>query len=131
MTLAELAATLPWGFHDATLLGVESDYANARAAIDLDVLLNGRPLLVRRARVELVGVAYLTIEPPDRRHGIQAPGLIDVRPTSAAQRAGLPPCKAKHQRDSVFVNGWNSFIHLACEAATLTWLGPERRDESG
>lgn len=130
MTLAELAETLPWGFHDATLLGLEIDYAGARATIDLDVLLEGRPVLVRRARVSLVGVAYLAIEPPDRRYGIQPPGLIDIHPTSAAQRAGLPPCKATHQRDSIFVNGWNSFIHVACEAATLTWLAPERSDES-
>lgn len=68
MTFAEIATSLPHGFHDAQLRRFEMDYVRRELTFDLDVWIGGMSAdvreLYRPARLRLVNVAFLTIEPP-------------------------------------------------------------------
>jgi len=70
MTFAQIAASLPNGFHDAELQRFEMDYVHRTLRFDLLVWIGDmddprRRELYRQARLMLDVVAFLVIEPPD------------------------------------------------------------------
>jgi hypothetical protein len=131
MTIEELEAELPNGFHDALLRGYSSDLAVQRAEFTIDVWVGdlrsaivSERELYRPARLELLGLTYLVVDAPGPRAvaGESAPVMID---TCAAdddpERAGQIPEGGFAGR--FFVNEWNAFIHFGAREARLTWLG--------
>jgi hypothetical protein len=129
MDLVELARSLPWGLHDASLEALEVDWLRGRLALTLRLVMSERQDLDRRARIDLEGLVYCSIEPPeiDPAGGYEPlpdGGLrISEGPGPAVSRSSLlpatPPGCFLHW---LYVGSWNRFIHLCAREARLTWL---------
>jgi hypothetical protein len=130
VTIDELEADLPNGFHDALLRTFSSDLGEHRAEFILDVWLGDlhSPETSERerrrpARLELLGLAYLVLDDPDPRY----PGLnrspVQIDACAADDDATLsrqvPPGGFAGR---FFVTEWNAFIHFAAFEARLTWI---------
>src|SRR5438477_6605753 len=71
MTLDDLAASLPNGFHDTKLKAVSIDYANRSAELELDIWVgeleaasHSERERYRPGQVKLSGLIYWVSEPP-------------------------------------------------------------------
>lgn len=130
MTLTEIDAGLPNGLHDAELLGISIDYLQRKAVVSLDVwvgALSGdikRREAYRKARIELRGLEFAVIEPPDANYAYSdpAPSRIDI----CDLRKNLDENLLKSLPAGVFftslwVNKWNAFAHVAASDAELVW----------
>lgn len=125
MTMKELEYQTPNGLHDADLLGLSVDYVKQTLTLDLNLWigsLDGKTDEEREGRREAQIIVrklkYCIIEPPDRDGAI---GEIDGFETPAhdIERLGLSPVGAETFRHSIYVDGWNSFIHFAGDSAEL------------
>ena len=123
MKLEELESSLPNGFHDAILRAIHIDYVTASASLVLDVdvgEVKANEDRYRRARVNLSGLLFFSIESPERLKDLWPPDglMIDAGP---GRRSEVPPSP-----DSAFVHwfyvvAWNSFIHVAAHEASISW----------
>jgi len=132
MTLDELDATLPNGFHDAHCLKLTIDYQKSQARLLLDVwVAESRDAeereAYRLADLTLSGLLYWVAEPPDEREpldGVTAE-RIDIGPLAALGKA---PKTCLALPDGAFAN-WiymaysNTLIHVAARDAGLIWIG--------
>ena len=68
MSTEEVGRTLPNGFYDSDILGINIDYARGEVAFLLDVDLSSPEEKVeapsRRGELRLTGLPYCVIEPP-------------------------------------------------------------------
>jgi hypothetical protein len=135
MTLDEIADLLPNGFHDSEIRGISVDYVRREATIKWTVDLTDpeephKQPATRDVTVVLRGVKYFFIEAPQANYPFECPGSIDVTDSvdsSVCDATGKPLVSpellsaAPHQRfaNSLFVNDWNSFIHIAADEAEL------------
>lgn len=131
MTIDELEAELPNGFHDAILRDYSSDGATHSAEFTIDVWVGDlrSPTVSERecyrpARLELLGLVYLIVDAPDRRSVAAEGAPIRIDKCAADENATLagqvPPGGFAGR---FFVNEWNTFIHFGAREARLTWLG--------
>ena len=130
MTIDELAAELPNGFHDCLLRTFTSEPAERRAEFIVDIWLGDlRNALTsdrecrRRARLDLSGLAYLMVDNPDPRYPVTNGLPLQIDTCAADDNpalAGQVPQGGFAGR--FFVNEWNGFIHFAALEACLTWL---------
>jgi len=131
MTIDELEAELPNGFHDAILRDYSSDGATQSAAFTIDVWVGdlhsstvAERECYRPARLELLGLAYLIVDAPDRRSVAREGTPVRIDKCAADENATLagqiPPGGFAGR---FFVNEWNTFIHFGAREARLTWLG--------
>jgi hypothetical protein len=134
MTLDEIAASIPNGFHDAELNSLTIDYAKREARLILDIWVaddqeNPEELeSYRPAEVTLSGLVFWVSEPPDPRYPYGKPGAqrIDIGPLATLERKEtlhLPPVPPGAFANWVFVTDWNAFVYVAAEGARLKWLG--------
>jgi hypothetical protein len=134
MTLDELAASIPNGFHDAELNALAIDYTKREARLVLNIWIADdlkKPEDIetyRLAEVTLSGMVFWISESPDVRHSYwEARSLrIDIGPMESFERkslAQLPPVPAGAFVNWIFVTDWNAFIYVAAEDARLDWLG--------
>src|SRR5262245_32870453 len=97
MTLREIDASLPNGFHDAEISSIRLDFLSRRAALDREIWigdsLRGARETYRAGRLELSGVAYFAIDPPDQRYRFAEPGAICIDLCDADAQSG-PPTRA-------------------------------------
>jgi hypothetical protein len=135
VTLEELDATLPSGFHDSYVSTLTIDYVQRKATLDIQVWIGSMAAprgldreKWRPGRLELSGLLFCAIDPPDSTYDYAkpAPLWIDVSPWEALQTArqdslvrGLP---AGAFASRIFVQQWNAFIRVAAMKASLTWL---------
>lgn len=125
MTLEELSATLPNGFHDARVGGLHLDFVGRTAVLDLSVWTgdDSDPEAHRAARLELKDLQFCVLETPDHKYPYAAPEplwISEVNPPGAAQLPQNIPSGAF--TSSFFVNQWNAFVHIAARDAVLFWL---------
>jgi hypothetical protein len=131
MKFEQLEADLPHGFHDSFLHTFSSDMDERRAEFVLDVWvgdLNSPETADREryrpARLELIGLSYLTIDnrDPGQPPSELAPVQIDAcAADDDPERARQVPAGGFAGR--FFVSEWNAFIHFAALEARLTWIG--------
>jgi len=140
MQLGELENSLPNGFHDADLEGIELDYT-ARTVLmkmqlwvgKLDGSTEEEREAYRRAELDLTGVLYFVIDAPDPSYKYSEKGALwldagDARVTrGSVQAAPAPPIPIEDLPDGAFaywffVDNWNSFIHVAAKSAALRWV---------
>lgn len=127
MTLRELEATLPNGFHDALLHRLEWDLEQRTVVLVVSVWVGdlhdqvsaAREQTVRQ-RLVLQGVRFFEIEQPSSRYPYQAarPVRFELRDLDRAH----PLMKEQPSEvfgASLFVEEWNAFVHLAAEDAEL------------
>ena len=134
MTLEELDATLPNGFHDSYVSVVTIDYVDRKATMDVEVWVGNTasPHEAERekwrpGRLELSGLVFCTIDPPVSSYDYAkpAPLWIDLCPSDALRtdHLNLPQSVPEGAFVShLFVSQWNAYIHVAALEASLTWL---------
>lgn len=137
MTLDDIDASLPNGFHDAYVERVEVDYPGAIAKIRLQLHVGtsddppGKCEARRLAELRLAGLVYWVAEPPHPAYlgsGMADKLVIDVGPLANFREEGrqaLPPSAPTDAFENwIFVRNWNAFIYLAAREAALEWCGP-------
>jgi hypothetical protein len=135
MTLAQIDETLPNGFHDAEIEQLIWNFQINSAVLDIDFWVATEEQdreKRRRGRVELQGVLFLAVDPPEPRELDPKPYhpsgtlQIDAVVTNETVFPRLPKLKSALPSDteifSFYVVNWNSFIHVAAAEAKLLWL---------
>ena len=129
MTLEEVAASLPNGFHDTHIKGISIDYVTGVATFDLQIWVaddvEEDPEVYRDARLILSDLLFCVIEPPDPRYDYHEKKPLWVGDSShsfapVSSSIQLPsPLPENAFSHWFFVNNWNSFIHVAAMDARL------------
>jgi hypothetical protein len=131
MTLEELENTLPNGLHDAEVQRISVDYARHSLALELAIWVGSmddppeRREAYKTGRLEISGLVFLVMEPPDARYPYRVESRLTVdnvdpkRSLDAELLASLPDdtfCR------SFFVFQWNTCMHFAGKHAEMIWL---------
>jgi hypothetical protein len=131
--IAELEAEFDISFHDSLLRTLSADFAKRTAEFVMDVCV-GLPGAAtetererrRLARLELAGLEYLVVDPPDPKYPYRKHGPVDIDPCSPDEdMATRYPIPQGAFAGRFFVSDWNAFIHFAAMQAALTWLEAE------
>ncbi len=133
MTLEELENTLPNGLHDAEVERIEVDYQRRRVALDLAVWVGNmddppeRREAYKKGRIEISGLLFLVMEPPDSRYPFKA---SDLRIDGCDMSKNLDPELLKALPGDAFVrslwvNEWNAFMHIAARDAGIAWINSD------
>jgi hypothetical protein len=133
MTIAEIVAALPRGLHDALLETISIDWPSAILRLTVRVKVTERQDLDRRAEIEVTGLVWCALDPPDidaARRSEPLPGgglLIDAGEGAANDDAKrrlleIPDGTFLHW---LFVRDWNRFIHICGRWAAFRWLEPQ------
>jgi hypothetical protein len=138
MTLADIEATLPNGFHDAEVEEFVWNFRTNSASftIVLWVAEDGDESLevYREGRLDLKGVIFIMIDPPyprelDPRRYRSSSGTLridgvetteSILPNLATLTETVSPDVSPY---SFYVENWNSYIHIAAKDASLVWIG--------
>jgi hypothetical protein len=127
MTLKELEAGLPNGFHDALVHAYELNFESRTAVMEVS-LWTGDPRdrrdaeRERHARFRLVlhGVRFFHMEPPAPGYPYAAARPLRVDLYEADRKHPLLPDQpANVFAARFFLEEWNCFLHLAAEDAEL------------
>ena len=130
MTLEELEHTLPNGLHDSEVQSIQIDYVERRATMQVCVFVGDvdAPLERREAYREgllvISGLLFAAIEPPDASYPFAKPR--NLRVDACDKKKDLDPSlisslPAGSFVRSLFVDEWNSFVHLAGLDAEMLW----------
>lgn len=138
MTLADVEATLPNGFHDARIEEFVWDYRTMAALFTMELWVaeecDESPEVYRAGRLDLKDIIFIMIDPPCPRESDPKPYksssgtlTIDGFETTDTILPSLATLVATVSPDinpySFYVANWNSFIHIAAREAALTWTG--------
>lgn len=132
MNFEELDNKLPNGFHDARLLSLKLDYTERSAVLHMRLLVgtpgSANPEEFRNAVLEVSGLCFCAIEPPNANHGVPlagSPVRISGYPEDKESLASLAGALAKCAPDSscyrFFCHDWNCFIHIAALDVHMSW----------
>ena len=131
LTFHALEKTLPNGLHDAELLGVEIDYANNTAALDLLVDFSIPPQgndatpPAEQARLGCLlfsGVQFVVIDPPGVGADGFAPSRIDAGSgVPIGPAVPLPVVQSPGFLVWIFVDRLNAFIRIAASDVSIGW----------
>jgi len=132
MTIEEIEFGLPNGLHDAVLTRINIDYLNRCAKFYIKVNVSdfdSKELAeqYRSGRLDLYGLLFCIIEPPDTRYPYQytkslwliSSGSTKPEKSSSVLPQFLPDGVFTHY---FFVNDWNSFICVAAMDAQFEWI---------
>jgi hypothetical protein len=130
MTLEELENTLPNGLHDAEVRSLTVDYSQRLLVLEMEVWVGSmddppdRREAYKTGRLEISGLVFLVMEPPDPRYPYRIRSKLTIDATEV--RKGLDPeLLATLPPDFFFrtlwVNEWNACMHLAAKDAEMTW----------
>ena len=130
MTLEELESTLPNGLHDAEVRRITVNYERREMSFDVAVWVGDmddpadRREAYRNGRVDISGLLFLIIEPPDPKYPFKSSDLridgCDMRKNLNSELLDSLPPSAFFR--SLWVNEWNAFIHIAAEEAQMSWV---------
>ncbi len=131
MTLEQLAALLPNGLHDAELHKCTVDYSARFIQLDLKLWV-GNPEkmeIYRPATVELDGMHFWIVEPPDQNYLSDSGCLtIDTGEFSTLEKVpaiSLPEAPQSAFMNWIYVHQWNAFIYVSADTASYRWTGPD------
>ena len=131
MTLEELEDTLPNGLHDAEVLRFTVDYAQRTLTFDLSVWVGTlddpkeRREAYKRGRLELSGLVFLVLEPPDPRYPYRISPKLTIDAVDASKSLDtelLKSLPAGAFCRSFWVNQWNACMYLAATSAAIVWM---------
>ena len=134
MTLEDLENTLPNGLHDAEVGKLSVDYVGRTLTLDLLVWVGDmndppeRREAYRTGRLELSGLKFLVVEPPDPGYPFQDSGPLTIYGCDMSQNLNGALLKSLPQEAfvrSLWVDEWNSFMHVAAPRAEIVWEGDE------
>jgi hypothetical protein len=131
MTLEELENTLPNGVHDAEIKSLSVDYEQRNHVLSVSVWVGDmddapeRREAYKNARIEISGLLFLVMEPPDPSYPFKAGDLeidgCDLSKNFDRKLLESLPNDAFFR--SLWVSEWNTFIHIAGRAAQIRWNG--------
>jgi len=136
MTLQEISASLLNGFHDAHLDQLSVDYAASTIIMRFNLCLgltsDDPELRTRYAKGNMLlsGMQYCVVEKPeDNGHGLLPShfhATLDGFETAAQPElvANLPGLEPGYFAHSFIVFGWNCYIHVAAQSASITFDDP-------
>ena len=133
MGITELEAEFDISFHDSMLRTLSANFAKRTAEFVLDVCV-GHPGAAtesererrRAARLELAGLEYLIVDPPDPKYPYRKHEPVDIDPCDPDQTMTASyPIPQGAFAGRFFVSDWNAFIHFAAMQVALTWLESE------
>jgi len=130
MTLKELENTLPNGLHDAEVQRITVDYSQRTLMLELEIWVGSmddppeRREAYRKGWLEISGLIFLVLEPPDPRYpfkdsDLRIDGCDMSKNLSSELLRSLPQDSFVR---SLWVNEWNAFMHIAAKSAEVTWL---------
>jgi hypothetical protein len=129
MTLEELEGMLPNGLHGAEVERIEVDYRRRTVTLELAVWVGKmddppeRREAYKSGRLEISGLLFLVMEPPDPKYRFTRAGLtVDGCDMSKNLKGDLlrsVPDDSFFR--SLWVNEWNAFIHVAGKSADIVW----------
>jgi hypothetical protein len=80
----------------------------------------------RRARIEITGLIFLVIEPPDPKYPfLDEPARLTVDGCDKRENLDTALLKSLPEKSffrSLWVGEWNTFIHVAATDARLSWI---------
>ncbi len=130
MTLEQLESTLPNGLHDAEVKRIIVDYDLRQITMDIAVWVGGvddppkTREIYKNARLSISGLLFVVMEPPDPKYPFKSAQLTidtcDVRKNLHGELLESLPADSFFQ--SLWVNEWNAFIHIAAKEAQISWL---------
>ncbi len=137
MTLAEIEANLPNGFHDAEIEELVWNYRTDSASFTMKLWVPEATdqdiEIYRLGRLDVKDIVFMAIEPPHPRDSdpkpykpsgaLQIDGMVTTEtifPGLLKLKQKLPP---EVQIYSFYVVNWNSNIHIAAGEAELVWIG--------
>ncbi|HZW93900.1 MAG TPA: hypothetical protein VFF64_13190 [Candidatus Eremiobacteraceae bacterium] len=130
MTLEELENTLPNGLHDAEVRRMAVDYEKRKVTLEVAVWVGnmddppGRREAYKSGRIEISGLLFLVMEPPDPEYPFKTSDLTidgcDMSKNLDSELLQSLPADSFFR--SLWVNEWNAFIHLAAKSADVVWL---------
>jgi hypothetical protein len=129
MTLEELENTLPNGLHDSEVTRIAADYEKRSLVLDVSVWVGDmgdapeRRETYKRARIEISGLLFLVMEPPDPDYPSETGSLringCDLRKNLDSKLLDSLPSDAFFR--SLWVSEWNAFIHIAAKETQMGW----------
>ncbi len=121
-TIHELAADLPWGFHDAWLADIRVDYLRGFVTMALALDWGDDAPELRDATLTLSGVAMLSILAPDAVDLENGMVVLDSSEGLPPEKEGLvwPAVPQGCFVHCFFVAPWNNYIVVYAKHATLT-----------
>jgi hypothetical protein len=136
MTLEELEQSLPNGFHDSLVEELSVNYNENSAFLKLNICLTApgdSAETFRPAKLCLNELSFIAIDPPsprdlDSKPYRPSPGGLKIDGTVADEK--ILPSFTQLRREipdnvqiySLYVNNWNSYVHIAVQEARLEWL---------
>jgi hypothetical protein len=134
MTLDDIAASLPNGFHDSALKVVTIDYVSREAKLSLEIWMADCDAVsginrdaYRRAELSLSGLVFWVCEPPSGGYPYDVKGEVridigSVETLTTPPSPALPSTPVGCFVNWIYVGAWNAFIYVAAHDAKLTWL---------
>jgi hypothetical protein len=138
MTLEDVENSLPNGLHDAELYRLQVDYPRGTLQAELAVWIGdmGDPSekreRYRRGRIEITGLVFLIMEPPDSRYPVQKSTKLTIDGCDQRQSLSAALLNALPENSffrSLWVGEWNAFIHIAGTGAKFSWMDHEGLSE--
>ncbi|MBI3661719.1 MAG: hypothetical protein HY234_01520 [Acidobacteria bacterium] len=133
MTFGEVEKELPNGFHDAYILSIDLDYVHRSATLQMRLWVgtpdSTDPEKYEPAELKVTGLCFCSIDPPDPDYPFVPdgqpldacgdPARPDTLPTLDKLLSKLPAGVSSYR---FFVEGWNSFVHIAGMEVRLVWI---------
>ena len=135
MRFEEIEGSLPNGLHDAEIQRLVVDYAQRTLNADLAVWMGNmddppdRRETYRIARIEIEGLHFLIMEPPDPKYPFDKSAELTIDGCDQRQSLNSTLVKSVPSNSffrSFFVHEWNAFIHVAGMDAKFSWIDDAR-----
>ena len=139
MTLEDIEKSLPNGLHDAELSRLVVDYEQRTLKTEIAVWVGDleepreRRERYRRALIEIAGLSFLIMEPPDARYPFASSTKLTIDGCDQRQNLDITLLKSLPRKSfsrSFWVGEWNAFIHVAGADAKFSWMAGEWDDLS-
>ena len=137
MTLVEIEANLPNGFHDAEIEELVWNYRTDSASFTMKLWVpkatDQEIEIYRLGRLDVKDILFMAIDPPHPRDSDPKPykpsGSLQIDGVATTETIFPGSTKLKQQLPSetqiysFYVVDWNSYIHIAAGEAELVWIG--------
>jgi len=125
VTIHDVEAQLPWGFHDADLLRYEVDFENQSAAFYFRIPVDEHQTRVRPGRLDVDGLYFVAVTPPMNEDFDDRLWIDSSSDNWGEDPTTLPPIPGGHFLHSFFRNESGMYIHIVAREAAFQWLGDE------
>lgn len=139
MTLEDIEKSLPNGLHDAKLNRLVVDYEQRTLKAEIAVWVGDldepaeRRERYRRGRIEIAGLTFLIMEPPDARYPFAYSTKLTIDGCDQRENLDITLLESLPKKSffrSLWVGEWNAFIHVAGTDAKFSWIVGESDDLS-